>query len=328
MHPSTSLPLVLVFGCAALGGQHTFVDQAPASPIAASAAGTILFSSQAIPRGPTDASAHATAFDLDHPLYWRAFFKRSAANTIKDAKLACKGSNNEVTLDVRDAGAGDDAWKTFHRDQDYKFNDAFLTWTTWSTKPGRMLDHGDKDHSDEEHALLGLLARHPRGPVALDFRFTARCDGASSYSTLVELARGTITITVSDASLASYVKLNHLELTGVAFADQGQFHKIDGELQRLFNGKKLAPSFVVDRDWNVDRDALNKVLRRWARGVAVVHEETGGCTRYNFRAVEESMEGGSFVGTPRIETADGGGIQLDLEHGGDAIACQQLVESR
>ncbi len=37
------------------------------------------------------------------------------------------------------------------------------------------------------------------------------------------------------------------------------------------------------------------------------------------------MEGGLVqVGTPRIETADGGGIQIDLEHGGDAIACQQL----
>lgn len=59
------------------------------SAVAEAHQGEVVFSTQEIPRGPTDDSSFSTRFTLDDPIYLRAFMPDSFHNIAADAGVAC-----------------------------------------------------------------------------------------------------------------------------------------------------------------------------------------------------------------------------------------------
>ncbi len=314
------LPLAFVLGaCGTMRGGKGGHEGNVSSPFAKESAGKILFSAQPIPRDVADGGQISSSLSLAKPAYYRAFFTVPAAKALKDAGVQCKDNGgDEFNIEIRNTKDSPDSWTGLSTDRDPSRKPSFSEWTsvTWS----QLLGNSKPNESNKlAESMVAFLAQFPPGKLSLEVRMQVSCDeDGGKHGRRVELARGPLEIELSDAALADYVHANHLELKGTTFADSNEAKKIEAEMRRLAAGSTVVKVLTLAPNWTIERDPLNKPLRRWVGAIGVVQEGRR-CRVYRMRAVEESMGADSYVSTPTLQN---GVIPLAVPTDGLPTPCQ------
>ena len=301
-------------GCAEFLGQLTghpvYKDTPPANDFVKSQVGKIVFSSQEIPADVSSSDSLSTSLTVDKPIWWRPFYAHSPYNSILAAGMQCHDNDHEFYLEARDVAGPADNWKhLFGSRTQILAQDYVNSTTTIEHRP--MLGKKAKEKVPAEDAIrmLAYLTTFPRGTITLEFRYSVECPATnpkdksqSVRQPAVVLARGTAKFTVTDAGLANYVNHNGMAMESVAFAHPADRKRIEAAARNFVAGKPVVAFFMRQPDWNIERDALNRVLNRNVVGTIVVRDGQN-CVDYDFRAYQANMGGSKYVETPHLSAA-------------------------
>jgi hypothetical protein len=275
--------------------------------------GKIVFAKSRVAKDAPATFALTDEIRLTEQVYARAFFQKSAKNTLlalADPDNNCKWDNRRnwsfsVSIDggdelwLENAGMGKDGWA--------KFTSLLLTDETGSLLPQEKQIVLPQDRSDFRARLAMKLATLGDGEHKLTFTNEAECNGKPSTT----MAKGDIRVFVDAEGRNHLAKRIRLAETGMK-TQPAEAKRLADAATATFDKMKLLHFRVILDGWEVKRGANDEPVER--RTIALSLTEEGGKCTLRTSEIVEQHEGGGKYGAPSFFLARNGGLDMaDLD---------------